>query len=226
MREALSYHPPLEPQMLEALVPGLLDGRGEPVVLLLPTFHSTLSAPHPQMFLFFYLCGPSNHSCDTWPGTEPSGLWPFHIGRAKWMGQSDLSEERDADREGWSPTWACKALTAPLRAGHLPPGTLPCLPSASPPRKGQQSFLPSSRKHIYPGQSSSRPHVALISRGARRPEASTHRVSHIFFLFPLGGSGWARLAISDWGQEGEHPPSPSRLSITAGLSPPGHRRAG
>lgn len=55
LRRPLSY-PPLEPRMLETLVPWVAwPAVGKLSLVCALLFHSTLSAPHPQMFLFFYL---------------------------------------------------------------------------------------------------------------------------------------------------------------------------
>lgn len=63
-------------------------------------------------------------------------------------------------------------------------------PSASPAQE-RPIKLPSSGKHIYPGQAHPSGHtMALISRGARQ-RPSTHQVSHISCFHPTG-QGWAQ----------------------------------
>lgn len=84
------------------------------------------------------------------------------------------------------------ALTAPW-TGTFPPGH-PFLPSPRlpPPRKGQQSFLPSSEQHVYLGQAHPRwPHNGPYQLWSQAQRPSEHQVSHISCFHPAG-QGWAQ----------------------------------
>lgn len=83
LRRPLSY-PPLEPRMLETLVPGLLGQPWGTLVLFAPYFSIAPSVlPTPKCSCFSIFIVAQSQLTLSWPGTEPSGLWPFLIGRAK-----------------------------------------------------------------------------------------------------------------------------------------------
>lgn len=195
VRRPLSY-PPLEPQMLETLVPGLLGQPWGTLVLFAPYFSRAPSVlPTPKCSCFSIFIVAKSQLTLSWPGTEPSGLWPFLIGREKWMGKSDLSRGRCWQGRGGVP-WACTGLDSPSRAGTFPQAPFLASPRLPLPRKGQQSFLPSSGKHIYPGQDHPGGHtMALISRGARR-RGPAHTKSHIFPVSTRRVRAGPRAAIS------------------------------
>lgn len=116
--------------------------------------------------------------------------------------------------------WPALALTTPY-AGTFP--RHPSLPSSQlpPPRKDQQSFLPSSGKHIYPGQTHPRqPHNGPYQPWSQAQKPSTHQVSHTSCFHPAG-QGWAQSGhiLTGAKMRESTPPSPSRLSITAALTP-------
>lgn len=137
------------------------------------------------------------------------------------MGKNDLSRGRhwhgrgEVQRAGAGPDH-------PLD-NHLPLGH-PFLPSPQcpPPRKGQQSFLPSPEKHIYLGQAHPRwPHNGPYQLWSQARRPSAHRVSHISCFHPAG-QGWAQSGhiLTGAKRRQNTPPSLPGLSINAGLAPP------
>lgn len=103
-------------------------------------------------------------------------------------------------------------LTAPW-SSTFPWGTLSFPPySVPPPRKGQQSFLPSSKKHIYLGQAHPRwPHNGPYQLWSQAQRPSAHQVSHISCFHPAG-QGWAQRGhiLTGAKRRQNTPPSPSR----------------
>lgn len=87
----------------------------------------------------------------------------------------------------------------------LPPPQLP------PPRKGQQSFLPSFLWEAHLSRAGSSRAATQWPLSAVEPGTETqHTPSLTYFLFPPSGSGLGpERPYPDWGQEeGEHPPFP------------------
>lgn len=115
------------------------------------------------------------------------------------MGESDLSAGRLA-WEGEVQQWAVT----------FPQALFPSLSQPRQPRKDQQSFLPSSRKHIHPGQAHPRqPHNGPYQRRSQAQRHSAHQVSHISCFHPVG-QGWAQSGhiLTEAKRRESTPPSP------------------
>ena len=138
------------------------------------------------------------------------------------MGKAIFPEE-DAGRGGVESSGPVPPAPGPLGQGPFPGH--PSFPPFSFPRPGKASkasFLPSSGKHIYPGQAHPRrPHNGPYQPWSQAQRPSAHQVSHISCFHPAG-QGWAQSGhiLTGAKRRESTPPSPSRLSVTAGLTPP------
>nr|XP_036878626.1 uncharacterized protein LOC118973236 [Manis javanica] len=98
-----------------------------------------------------------------------------------------------------------------LRLLHVP--QLACRPHQQlrpPPRKGQQSFLPSSGKHIYPGQAHPRwPHNGPYQPRSQAQRPCAHTKPHLFPVSTQRVRAGPERPYPDGGQEeSEHYPFP------------------
>lgn len=167
------------------------------------------------MFLFPILTVAKSRLTFSWPGTEASDLQPFLTGskKGKRIRKSDLSRGRHWPAGGGGGVqWASASPDSP-RSSTFPWGTLSFPPhSVPPPRKGQQSFLPSSKKHIYLGQAHPRwPHNGPYQLWSQAQRPSAHQVSHISCFHPAG-QGWAQRGhiLTGAKRRQNTPPSPSQ----------------
>lgn len=135
------------------------------------------------------------------------------------MGERNLSEGKRWHRRG-GVQWPVLALTTPS-AGTFPQAPFSSLLTASPAPE-RPAKLPSFLREAHLSRAGSSPAATQWPLSALEPGTETqHTPSLTHFLFPPSGSGLGpERPYPDWSQdEGKHSPSPSRLSITAGLTP-------
>lgn len=163
---------------------------GSYLPLTFPRHPQVLPTPRRSCFSFFIVA--KSQLTLSWPGTEPLDLGPFLIGSAEREvdGESDLSRVRRWHGRG-RVRWGNAGLDSPW-GRHLPPGTLPSLPSASPAQE-RPAKLPSFLREAHLSRAGSSLAATQWPLSAVEPGAETQRTPSLtHFLFPPSGQGWAQ----------------------------------